>query len=317
MLSSRFIDAIRRVLLVVVVTAVSVVLWRNWDEVAPHLGSISGQAWAIAIIAALSSPALTMLGWRRVLADLGSPLPLGNAAGVFLVGQLGKYVPGSVWSVIVQTEMAARSGVPRRRTGVVGLITLAMALLTGALLGLPAVPALVNLGESISVALVGLACLAMVVALYPPFLNRAIDRLLRLIRREPLEHELSGRAIITMAVWFILSWVCTGVAVWAFASDLAESSGSSAYLALVCISGFALASAVGMLSIVLPAGVGIREAVLVILLAGLLTAPAATAVVILARFLTVVADVVWALVGWLWARSHHLTPPQPMTTRLR
>lgn len=317
MLSSRLIDAIRRVLLVVVITAVSLVLWRNWDEVAPHLGAISPQAWALAAGAAILSPALTMLGWRRVLADLGSPLSLGNAAGVFLVGQLGKYVPGSVWSVVVQTEMAARSGVPRRRTGVVGLITLAMALLTGVLLGLPAVPALVNLGEGTSLALVGLACLAMVIALYPPLLNKAIDRALRVIRREPLEHELSGRAIVAMALWFVLSWLCTGVAVWAFARDLAGSGADPAYLALVCISGFALASAVGMLSIILPAGVGIREAVLVVLLAGLLTAPAATAVVILARFLTVIADVVWALAGWLWARSHQLTPSSPATGRLQ
>lgn len=316
MLRSRLIDGIRRVLLVVVGLAVVLVLWRNWDEVAPHLGAISAQAWAAAAAAALLSPFLTMLGWRRVLADLGSPLSLGNAAGVFLVGQLGKYVPGSVWSVVVQTEMAARSGVPRRRTGVVGLITMSMALLTGVLLGLPAVPALVDLGEGTSLALVGLACVGMVVALYPPFLNRAIDRALRLIRREPLEHALSGRAITTMAVWFVLSWMCTGAAVWAFAHDLTEGTGS-AYLALVCISGFALASAVGMLSIVLPAGVGIREAVLVLLLAGLLTAPAATAVVILARFLTVIADVVWALVGWLWARSHALTPSSPRAGRLQ
>ena len=103
---------------------------------------------------------------------------------------------------------------------------------------------------------------------------------------------------------------------WAFARDLAGGS-ASAYLALVCVSGFALASAVGMLSIVLPAGVGIREAVLVLLLAGLLTAPAATAVVILARFLTVVADIVWACVGWLWARSHHLTRSASASGRLQ
>lgn len=317
MLSSRVVDAIRRVLLVVVMTAVTLVLWRNWDEVAPHLGAVSPQAWAAAVGAALLSPFLTMLGWRRVLADLGSSLSLGNAAGVFLVGQLGKYVPGSVWSVVVQTEMAARCGVPRRRTGVVGLIAILMALLTGVVLGLPAVPALVNLGQGASLALVGLACLAMAVALFPPVLNRGIDKALRLVRREPLEHDLSGRAVVAMGSWFVLSWLCTGVAVWSFARDLAGPDTDAGYLALVCVSGFALASVVGMLSIVLPAGAGIREAVLVILLAGLLTAPAAAAVVILARFVTIVADVFWAAVGYLWARSRLPAGPAPTPARLQ
>ena len=26
------------------------------------------------------------------------------------------------------------------------------------------------------------------------------------------------------------------------------------------------------------------------------------------RFLTVLADVVWAGIGWLWAKAHHLLP---------
>ena len=35
---------------------------------------------------------------------------------------------------------------------------------------------------------------------------------------------------------------------------------------------------------------------------------AATAVVVVARFLTVLADVVWAAIGWLWAKTHDLLP---------
>ena len=77
----------------------------------------------------------------------------------------------------------------------------------------------------------------------------------------------------------------------------------------MCVTGFALASAIGMLSIVIPAGAGVREALLVILLVGMLTAPAAAAVAILMRFLTVLADIVWALSGWLWGRAHRLTGP--------
>lgn len=300
---SRIIDAVRRLLLAVVLTAVAVVLWTNWDQVEPHLRAISPRAWVLASATALLAPFLTLLGWRRVLADLGSPLTHGQAASVFLVGQLGKYVPGSVWSVVVQTEMAARFGVPRRRTGVAGLIALAMSLLTGALVGIPVVPAVAGAAEPVSLALAATACIMLAIALYPPVLNRAIARVLRTLRRDPLEHDLSGRAVVAMAAWFILAWLAAGASAWAFARDIATEVESPAIFALVCVSGLALASCVGMLSVILPAGVGVREAVLVILLAGLLTVPAATAVVILVRFLTVAADVVWAAAGWLWGRS--------------
>ena len=197
-------DIIRRVLLVLVIITVGVVLWRNWDEVAPQISAVSPSAWAAAAAMALLSPFLTLLGWRRVLADLGSPLSRANAASVFMVGQLGKYVPGSLWSVLVQTEMARRLGVPRRRTAVVGLVSIAMALLTGVGLGLPAIPALADLGERTTLILLGMSAVALVVVLYPPVLNRLIGASLRLIRRGQLEHDLSGAAVVQMAAWYLL-----------------------------------------------------------------------------------------------------------------
>src|SRR5947207_12155933 len=44
--------------------------------------------------------------WRSLLASLGSPLPLAAAGRIFFIGQLGKYIPGSVWPVVMQTELA-------------------------------------------------------------------------------------------------------------------------------------------------------------------------------------------------------------------
>ncbi len=61
-----------------------------------------------------------------------------------------------------------------------------------------------------------------------------------------------------------------------------------------------------MFAVLLPAGVGLREGILVLLLSPLISIPGATAVVVIARFLTILSDVVFALGGWVWARSHHL-----------
>ena len=81
---------------------------------------------------------LTMLGWRIILRDLGSDLHLAQGSGVYFVGQLGKYLPGSLWSVLVQADIASHLKVPRRRTAVAGLLALGLSLLTGVLVGLPA-----------------------------------------------------------------------------------------------------------------------------------------------------------------------------------
>ena len=61
-----------------------------------------------------------------------------------------------------------------------------------------------------------------------------------------------------------------------------------------------------MLAVLLPAGLGRRELLLAVLLTGPLDRSAATAVVLLSRFLVTGSDVVAALVGWTYDRSHHL-----------
>lgn len=301
--------ALARILLAcVVLVAVAIAMAKNWSAVSEHLGEVSTSAWVLAILAGLASPVLTVFGWRALLADLGSALHLAPASGIFLVGQLGKYLPGSVWSVVAQTEMAARLGVPRRRTGVVGLVTMALAMLTGVIVGLPAVPLLLRRGGTGSLVFIAISVVILVLALSPPLLNRAIAMGLRLVRREPLEHEFSGRALLAAAAWTILAWTSTGAIAWSFARDFAAPSTSARELVVICLSGFCLAAAVGMASVLLPAGVGVREGVLLLLLVTVMPTPAATTVVVLTRFVTVVADVVWAGLGWAWARSHHLLP---------
>lgn len=305
----RVIDALRIGFLVLVLVAVSIALWRNWEQVRGDLGRLGPTTLLAATALALLSPFFTVLGWRVLLADLGSRLHIAPASGVFFVGQLGKYLPGSVWSVVVQTEMASRLGVPRRRSAVVGLLTIALSALTGMIAGLPALPMLLTRGDAVipwwSLLLV---ILVLGVLLWPPVLNFGIRTLLRLLRREPLEHDLSHAAVGLSSLWFVSSWLVGGLSVWVMAHSLAPDDADASRLLLAAVSGYLLAAGIGMFSFVVPAGVGVRDGVMVLLLTTQMSVSAATAVVVVARFLTVIADVVWAAVGWLWARTHHLLP---------
>jgi hypothetical protein len=252
-------------------------------------------------------PVLTMLGWRVVLADLGSPLHVAPAGGVFYVGQLGKYLPGSVWSVVAQAEMGARLTIPRARSAVASLVSVGLAAICGLIVGLPALPLLFSRDESTPLGWTLVAILPLLaVVFWPRLLNWGIARGLRLLRRERLEHELSGRAVLLASLAFMGAWLSSGLHVLVLANATASGPVDERRLVLACISGFALASSLAMFSVVLPAGLGIREGLLVLLLGPIISTPSATAVVVVSRFLTLSSDVVFALLGWAWARSHHL-----------
>jgi uncharacterized membrane protein YbhN (UPF0104 family) len=96
-----------------------------------------------------------------------------------------------------------------------------------------------------------------------------------------------------------------GAAVWVLAADIAPGA-TVGQLALTALAGYCLAAALGMLSVVVPAGVGVRDGLLGVLLVGLMPVGAATAVVVVHRFVSLLSDLLTAAAGFAWARSHHL-----------
>ncbi|OFE18103.1 hypothetical protein BA895_12815 [Humibacillus sp. DSM 29435] len=308
----RLFSVARVVIAAVVLAAVVYAVVRNWADVSVHLSQISAGTFALSTLAAAVGTWLTMLGWRVVLADLGSDLHLAPASGVFFVGQLGKYLPGSVWSVLVQADMAGRLGVPRRRTAVAGFLAIGFALLAGGLIGLPAASLLLGGGSAGSGGSGGfdwwvlLAVPVIVVLCVPRLLNAIIASCLRLLRRAPLEHGLSGPAVVRTVVVMVLAWLAFGVHTLLLARAVAGDALPHPGLTVAAISGYALSVSLGMLTVVLPAGLGAREGLLTLVLATALPTPAAAAVAITSRFIVTIVDVVAALAGWLYARSHHL-----------
>ncbi|QIM21451.1 UPF0104 family protein [Phycicoccus sp. HDW14] len=306
MTRSRVLVVVRYGLLALVLVAVGWALARNWSEVSRELGRMSWPAVLAGLVLTTAAPVATLVGWRLLLADLGTRLPVAPAASVFFVGQLGKYVPGSVWTVLAQAEMGAKLDVPRRRMAVTGLLSILLAILVGSLLGVVALPRLLARGSSpVTLWVLVAAALLGGVLLWPRLLNALLALGLRILRREPLEHALSGRAIVLTCLWFAAAWVFAGLGVAVLVLSLAPDAGASdLVIGVVC--GFALASAVGQLSVLVPAGVGVRDGVLALLLVTFMPLSAATAVVVVARFLAIVADLVVAGAGWAWGRRHHL-----------
>ena len=199
--------------------------------------------------------------------------------------------------------MGSRLGVPRRRMGVVGLLSILLSVITGAIVGHPGAALLVARSGEVGSLWWFAAALVLLLLLWPRLLNWGIARLLRLLRRDPLEHSLSGagdRADVR----------------------LVRRSPGSARACRSSRSPHALPPArrCGDLLVDhhlrLRAGVGDRHVLGVssrrvsgcatacwpLLLGALMPFPAAIAVVVISRFFTVVADVVVAAFGWGWAR---------------
>lgn len=268
----------------------------QWHEVRTALVDIGVLPAIGAMVAILLGLLASLQVWRVLLASLGSPLALRPSAKVFFVGQLGKYLPGAIWPVLAQMELGTEHRVPRRRSATVSVLTMLVSLLGGLIAALLTLPFMAGAATAYRWAF--LVVPVLLACLHPRVLNPALGLLLRLAKRPPLEQPLTARAVLASLVWALVSWACYGIQIWLLAIRLGVPDGRALLLAT---GGFAFAWCVGFLVVFAPGGLGVRDVLLIALLAPVVGTGGATAIALVSRILMTVGDLVIAGVSAAWA----------------
>jgi uncharacterized membrane protein YbhN (UPF0104 family) len=260
---------------------------------ARDVGTASALGSLAAVLVGLLASAMV---WRALLADLGTELSLRPALHVFFLGQLGKYVPGSVFAIAAQMELGRTQGAPRSRVGTASLVFMGVLVAAGLLSAAVALP-LTSPAALRDFAWVLLVLPVALLALAPPVLTRLVGLLLRVLRREPLERPLSARGVGAATGWALAMWAAYGVHLWLLVRP--QETTGRADLLLLSLGGYALAWTAGFLFVIAPAGAGVREIALIAALAPVLDTPAALAVAVLSRVLMTLGDLLWGAAGAL------------------
>ena len=288
------------------VVLLAVALRDQWPEARAALGDVGPAAAAGSGAAVLAGLLASALCWRALLVDLGTPLGVRAALGVFFLGQLGKYVPGSVFAVAAQMELARSHGAPRSRVATAGLLFLGVLVASGLLVAAAVLPltspeALASYAWVLLLLPLGLAALA------PPVLTRVVALVLRVLRRDPLDRPLSARGVGAALGWALVMWAAYGLHLWLLVRT--QDPGPAL---LLSTGAYALAWTAGLLVVAAPAGAGVREVALVAALAPALDRGGALAVAVLSRVLMTLGDLGWGAVG---AVLHHRDPGPVKTPR--
>jgi glycosyltransferase 2 family protein len=284
----------------------------QWTDFSHGIDTLGVVAAIEALAFVLLSQVLTLEVWRSLLTAAGSRLPARAAARIFFIGQLGKYIPGSVWPVLAQMELGRTYKVPRQRSATTAMLAMVIGLASGLLATLVGLPFMA--GDSARTYWwVFLFIPPLLVCLHPKVLNPVIGRGLRLMRKPVPEKPLTLRVIGTAMAVNVTVWLCFGLQIWVMMARFGHQGGGAL---LAAIGAYALAWCAGFLVILAPAGAGIRELILVAELTPLLgggTAGAAKALAIalVSRGVTILADLAGAGAAALLGRGTAAPDPLP------
>lgn len=240
---------------------------------------------ALSVLLAVATFGLLIQSWRVALAGWRQSLGWRDLAETWFVANLGRYLPGKVWSVAGMIVLAHRRGVETwaATAGAVAIQAIGLGTAVAVVAAtLPGTESAVRLGLAALVAGGTLAVIS-----WPPATAVVRERVPRLSDLRPLPPAaLAGCAALTVA-----GWVGYGASFWA----LSRALGHPPVLSLATATGvFTLGYTVGLLALFAPGGAVVREAVLVALLAPVLGAAPALALSLASRLVLTVTELLAA-----------------------
>jgi hypothetical protein len=300
--SKYTIKRIVRILLKLLLAAVVIYfagkqLVSNWGEVVAYRWHINWWLLLLSVGLHLLTFAIYSQTWCMLMKGFGYTVPFRHGFKLAYIANLGRYIPGRIWPIIGMVYVAEKMKITK--TAAVASWSMA------ALIGLPPsfiagfavvliYPEMLStelakyLGTSMYFTAAFSFVVSVLVVFFPKQTLALVILFLRLIKRPPIEFNISIRDALGVYLGYLIGWVVYGLAYWVFLHAIIENPGVPL---LVGIGTFIIAYQIGYLAIFTPGGLGARELVMI----GLLTpyvGPIAAGIAVAARIWNTASDII-------------------------
>jgi hypothetical protein len=274
--------------------------WSNWQKIREVDFAIRVDALLLSIVVL----AVYFLGrawlWHFLTTRYRIDIPLRRSMGAWFLSQLGKYIPGKVFMYAGRLYYYAREGRSKTLFSLCFVVETMATILSSTMIVLVALaevglPQLQPYEPVLMIALVGL-----VVALHPAVLRRLASWGLRMLGRSSIDFVPRGRDTVLFVLLYSVNWLVFGVAFFLFINSIYRI-GTEHILYLA--GAFSAASLIGMFSVFVPSGLGVREGVLILMLAPIVSVEAAIVISFASRLWFTATELTGVGASWIFMRG--------------
>jgi glycosyltransferase 2 family protein len=288
------------------------------EDLRAHLSARTVLAVVLATLLYSLTVPISAFAWQRLLASLGHRQPFVRLNAILLTTQAGKYLPGNVGQHLGRIGLALAQGIPAPVLVASMAYEVLLLMLAGVLVGLAcgalSEPGLALLLQGRGAGLVTAIALAVAGLAAIPLLGRCLPWLVAKIARsrdltvEPLRTLGWKTPSLSIAI-YALAYLVIGAATSLLAIGLFP--GASLDFALLTAA-FAIAWVVGFVTPGAPAGIGVREALLLLMLGGSMGAVETSLLILALRIVTTLGDMLCFAAGlaqMAWLRRRNPSTP--------
>jgi len=264
--------------------------------------------WFTALISALFlflAYITAAIAWQTIIYGFGHKIRLSDSFRIVYLANLGRYIPGKIWQVFGMVALAKEVDIPAR----VSLASFALAQaysLPAAFLLIPIFIGNISSIESLAVygnifyLVFAITFLVFLIFFFKPDgLNIALNRLLKILKREPVEYRPDIKNRMAIFVWYLITWILFGLAFHYFLEALLDRSTLPINYS---VGTYIAAYILGYISFLSPGGLGFREGVMTALLTPFLGVGLSVSISLIHRVWITCAEAIISLIALLTYR---------------
>jgi glycosyltransferase 2 family protein len=258
---SPLLKMISSLLLILGLLFMAILLSRSWKEIQHVLKETNPGLFALSLLCAFIGNAILAIFFRNSLGKYGCEISRSLTNRIFFYGQIAKYIPGKIWSIVFQRSFLKNEG----STGAILFSNIDLLIISITINATIALCLIFFKSSFVFVLLIYVIgvfiCLIISKSRYMYVIARFIlIKLKQSERKPPLHQDIHGNIFLVIsycAIWFLYLTAWFLVLSASFNLSTREASLYIAFLGLSWI--------VGILTFLVPAGLGVREGVFIAL----------------------------------------------------
>lgn len=240
--------------------------------------------------------------WYRIMQNYGHKISFKESSYMWSISELKRYIPGNVWSFLGRAVLFTKHGVSKKEMGSSLIIEAQLFILGSLVVSLLALPFLVP-GYYDFLGQIAIAAVSIILLLY--ISNRYIASKLPAKIRSVIHFLFPPFSIEENFLLVLLS----GVALFFFGLGnyivMTAAFGTDPQLMWQLIGVFVLAFVAGYLSIITPAGFGVREGIVIYALTKIVPSGLAAFAALFTRVVLIVSEVLFIFICYVWSKTHN------------
>jgi uncharacterized membrane protein YbhN (UPF0104 family) len=292
------------------------ILVTDWVDIQTVLSNIRWDLLLIALlILFLILPLIAVISWISLrYLDIG--LPPKKIFSIYFISQLAKYLPGGIWAFPGRMIAYQTVGVDQSRSIASVFREVSALLLTSIAVSLLIVFQEIPLSNLMKWALIAgaiVSILAILITQTPWFWRLLASLKIRKSRVIPFPFD-EGKHFLVSFKWIpaavgagLIFWLAMGFPFQFLIRAISPQSSTLSWIGAAAI--FALAWTVGFVVFITPAGLGVRESILSLLLSTFLPVSVAVSIALISRLAWIVVEAIWILISiWLSRDRKRIQP---------